>query len=451
MSHRHAHINPSLLPNPGAHESRWDISLHRALSGLMADIKISLDELSTATGGGVADGDKGDISVTVGGTVWTIDNDVVTYAKMQNVSATSRILGRITAGAGDVEELTGANVRTITGLATTDSPELASINIGHASDTTLSRNAAGILALEGVPFTFADAGFDVLYGWDDSVGRAKNMLLADIATEAAPAAGDFFVIMGAEGDLRKVNWSSLPAGGIANVVEDTSPTLGGNLEGGGFSLGTSGSQASDVFLEEGGVINFDNGDYTITQSGDDLFLNRGSNQGQAVGMHWVKLTSGNNLSNSTTTQPLFDGGGGSANGALTLETGQYFFECMLHITSMSIVSGNGEFEPLGAGTATMTQVLFHAVGIDSGTPLAAATQTGSGGTSGTANAASVVTAGTGNALLVSIRGTFNITVAGTIIPSIDLVTGALAVVETGSYFKCWRAGGTGVATIGAWS
>ena len=54
----------------------------------------------------IADGDKGDITVSSSGTVWTIDNDVVTYAKMQNVSATDRLLGRDAAGAGDVEELT---------------------------------------------------------------------------------------------------------------------------------------------------------------------------------------------------------------------------------------------------------------------------------------------------------------------------------------------------------
>jgi hypothetical protein len=35
----------------------------------------------------------------------TIDNDVVTYAKMQNVSATDRLLGRVSALAGDVEEI----------------------------------------------------------------------------------------------------------------------------------------------------------------------------------------------------------------------------------------------------------------------------------------------------------------------------------------------------------
>lgn len=56
-------------------------------------------------GGGVSDGDKGDITVSGSGTVWTVDNDAITYAKIQNVSATDKLLGRSTAGAGDIEEI----------------------------------------------------------------------------------------------------------------------------------------------------------------------------------------------------------------------------------------------------------------------------------------------------------------------------------------------------------
>lgn len=43
----------------------------------------------------------------------TVANDAVTYAKMQNVSATDRFLGRDTAGAGDVEEIAAGAARTI--------------------------------------------------------------------------------------------------------------------------------------------------------------------------------------------------------------------------------------------------------------------------------------------------------------------------------------------------
>lgn len=55
------------------------------------------------------------------GTIATagIANNAVTYAKMQDVSATARFIGRITAGAGDPEELTGTNAKTIIGSATT--------------------------------------------------------------------------------------------------------------------------------------------------------------------------------------------------------------------------------------------------------------------------------------------------------------------------------------------
>lgn len=63
----------------------------------------------SATGGGggsLSDGDKGDITVSGSGATWTIDNNAVTYAKIQQVSATNRILGRSTAGAGTIEEIT---------------------------------------------------------------------------------------------------------------------------------------------------------------------------------------------------------------------------------------------------------------------------------------------------------------------------------------------------------
>jgi hypothetical protein len=55
----------------------------------------------------------GDVTRPADSNVNTIVNDVVTYAKMQNVSATNRFLGRITTGAGDPEELTGTQATTI--------------------------------------------------------------------------------------------------------------------------------------------------------------------------------------------------------------------------------------------------------------------------------------------------------------------------------------------------
>jgi hypothetical protein len=74
----------------------------------------------TDVGGGgnfgiVTDGNKGDITVTSSGSIWTIDNDVVTYAKIQNVTTSSVLLGRATTGAGNIEEIILGSGLTISG------------------------------------------------------------------------------------------------------------------------------------------------------------------------------------------------------------------------------------------------------------------------------------------------------------------------------------------------
>lgn len=80
----------------------------KVTNGTLTDNSGGVVSITTGGGGGgVSDGDYGDITVSSSGTVWTIDNDVVTFAKMQNVS-TDRLLGRDTAASGDVEELTAS-------------------------------------------------------------------------------------------------------------------------------------------------------------------------------------------------------------------------------------------------------------------------------------------------------------------------------------------------------
>ena len=74
------------------------------------------NSVAEISGGDIDDGDKGDITVSNSGGTFTIDNDVVTFAKMQNVS-TSRLLGRTTSSSGDIEELTASAVRTLLNVA----------------------------------------------------------------------------------------------------------------------------------------------------------------------------------------------------------------------------------------------------------------------------------------------------------------------------------------------
>jgi hypothetical protein len=75
---------------------------------------------ATPPTGGVTDGDKGDITVSSSGTVWTIDNSTITLAKMEN-RATQTFLGRNTAGSGAPEELSVSTAKTMLNLTGTNS------------------------------------------------------------------------------------------------------------------------------------------------------------------------------------------------------------------------------------------------------------------------------------------------------------------------------------------
>ncbi len=76
----------------------------------------SFDVVSTA---GIADADKGDITVTGAGTVWTIDPATITNAKLVNVNALS-IKGNNTASAATAVDLTVAQTKTLLAITTTD-------------------------------------------------------------------------------------------------------------------------------------------------------------------------------------------------------------------------------------------------------------------------------------------------------------------------------------------
>jgi hypothetical protein len=123
----------------------------------------------------------------------------------------------------------------VTGLGTGDSPHFAAINLGHATDTTLARSAAGQVTIEGVQVltatnaaTVTNKSIDAaqLTGtvsvnrFNSGTGASPSTFLRGDGTWATPAGG---------------------SGGISNVVEDTTPQLGGNLDLNGFSVGAAGA------------------------------------------------------------------------------------------------------------------------------------------------------------------------------------------------------------------
>ena len=89
-------------------------------------------------GGGISDGDKGDITVSNSGDTFTIDNDVVSTAKMANMP-TDRILGREASGTGDPQYLTATEARSILNVengATAD--QTASEIVALIADQTIA-------------------------------------------------------------------------------------------------------------------------------------------------------------------------------------------------------------------------------------------------------------------------------------------------------------------------
>ena len=98
-------------------------------------------------GGGVTDGDKGDIVVSSSGATWTVDSDAITYAKIQNVVNDERILGRVSGANGVIEELTQAQVLTF----------LGGVEAGATTDQTNAEIRAAVeAATDSNVFTDAD-------------------------------------------------------------------------------------------------------------------------------------------------------------------------------------------------------------------------------------------------------------------------------------------------------
>lgn len=115
--------------------------------------------------------------------------------------------------AGAYENLTQGEGRAVLGLATSDSPEFTALNIGAASDTTLSRSAAGQLAMEGVDILSTSNTKTVTNKRNQPRIVSAASYTTDTGTSLDFSTCDLFVVTAQAGALKFNNPSGTPVHG----------------------------------------------------------------------------------------------------------------------------------------------------------------------------------------------------------------------------------------------
>jgi len=176
-------------------------------------------------------------------------------------------------------DLAGGGSGTVQTIAIATANGFAGSSDGDPNNPTLtlSTTVTGIVKGNGTAISAASAG-DVDSILPTQTGNSGKYLTTDgtnsswatvsgsgdVVGPASSTDNALAVFNGTTGKLLENSTVSLTATALSPITTDT------------VTLGTASLQWSDLFMAEGGVINFDNGDLTLTQTGNELALAGGA-------------------------------------------------------------------------------------------------------------------------------------------------------------------------------
>ena len=203
--------------------------------------------------------------------------DAVTYAKMQNVTATSRVLGRITSSAGIVEELTQANLRTIIAVA---DGSLSQNNFTDADHTKLNgiEASATIDQTASEILTLIEDGVDSVHYKDGSIDTdhiADNQVTGDKLADNIDIAGTLDVtgVTTLDDNLVVATAKTLLARRLPVVALNASTTLTEADHAGRYVFIIGGSRVITLPDNQGAGVHFT----IINNDGNGFTLRTGTN------------------------------------------------------------------------------------------------------------------------------------------------------------------------------
>jgi len=276
-----------------------ELNILDGVTSTAAELNILDGVTSTATELNVMDGDTSATSTTVADADRVVFNDAGTMKQvavtdlaayfddeitaMPNLVTTAATTvgalnsGSITSGFGTID--TGSSTITTTGLITGGSLDIDDVvingtTIGHTDDTDLITLASGSATIAGNLTLSGDltvSGDDITMG----TNTAGNLLIADgtnfnsvavgSLSEISTVANDdvFLAVDTSGGGLKKVTRSTIVSGlavggvAISNVVEDSTPQLGGDLDVNGNGLVSTSNGNIAITPNGSGVVRLD--------------------------------------------------------------------------------------------------------------------------------------------------------------------------------------------------